>query len=239
MLHTSQLQAEGLFSAPAPLSCLLILDFLHLSSALDSLLLVFSPVLALDSWLLAPFHLSLYMENIAENYLSSAKQQFRYYKSVGDRAMATVSEEQMHWQYNNDSNSIAVIIKHVAGNCLSRWTDFLNSDGEKDWRDRDAEFEGSASSKDELIALWEKGWQCLFDAIDPLTGDDLARVVYIRNEGHTVIEAINRQLAHLPYHVGQIVYLAKMVSAGWQSLTIPKGKSAEFNTRKFLGEKDK
>jgi len=175
------------------------------------------------------------MENIGENYLSSVKHQFHYYKSVGDRVMATVSEEQMHRHYNDDSNSIAVIIKHVSGNCLSRWTDFLSSDGEKDWRNRDAEFEDSASSKDELLSLWESGWQCLFNAIDPLTGDDLARVVYIRNEGHTVIEAINRQLAHLPYHVGQIVYLAKMASAGWQSLTIPKGKSKEFNMGIFSG----
>jgi len=170
------------------------------------------------------------METLAENYLLSIKKQFHYYKSVGDKAIARVSEEQLHWAYNNDSNSIAVIIKHIAGNSISRWTDFLTSDGEKDSRNRDDEFEDTASSKEELIELWNKGWDCLFNAISQLTADDLMRTIYIRNEVHTVMEAINRQFAHLPYHIGQIVYIAKMVAAdGWQSLTIPKGKSKEFN----------
>lgn len=170
------------------------------------------------------------METLAENYLLSIKKQFHYYKSVGDRAIERVSEEQLHWNYNNDSNSIAVIIKHIAGNSISRWTDFLNSDGEKLSRNRDDEFEETAESKEELLALWNKGWACLFNAIDPLKPDDLMCIIYIRNEGHTVMEAINRQLAHIPYHIGQIVYIAKMVTKdGWQSLTIPKGKSKEFN----------
>jgi len=170
------------------------------------------------------------METVAENYLSSIKKQFYYYKSVGDKAIKRVSEEQIHWSYNNESNSIAVIIKHIAGNSISRWSDFLTSDGEKASRNRDEEFEDTAESKQELVALWEKGWDCLFNAIGPLTGEELMHTVYIRNEPHTVMEAINRQLAHIPYHIGQIVYIAKMVTAdGWQSLTIPKGKSKEFN----------
>jgi hypothetical protein len=137
------------------------------------------------------------MESTGYNYLSSIKKQFRYYQTVGDRAIAQVSEEQMHWQYNPESNSIAIIIKHIAGNSISRWTDFLTSDGEKDWRDRDEEFEDTASSKEELIAFWNKGWQCMYDAIDPLTDEDLLYTICIRNEAHTVIEAINRQLAHV------------------------------------------
>jgi len=180
------------------------------------------------------------METIGTNYLASVKKLFQYYKSVGDKAIAQVSEDQLHWQYNPETNSIAIIIKHIAGNSISRWTDFLASDGEKPWRDRDDEFEDSQLSHDELIALWEKGWQCLFDAIDPLIADDLLRIIYIRNEGHTVMEAINRQLAHIPYHIGQIVHIAKMVAGTeWKSLTIPKGKSKEFNTGKFAAEKEK
>ncbi|MDP9078227.1 MAG: DUF1572 domain-containing protein [Bacteroidota bacterium] len=174
------------------------------------------------------------MESPGNNYLSSIKKQFRYYQSVGDRAIAHVTEAQMHWQYNPESNSIAIIIKHIAGNSISRWTDFLTSDGEKEWRDRDEEFEDTASSKEELIALWNKGWQCMYNAIDPLTDDDLLYTIYIRNEPHTVIEAINRQLAHVPYHIGQIVFIAKMVSGeNWNSLTIPKGQSNAFNNNKF------
>jgi hypothetical protein len=149
-----------------------------------------------------------------------------------------VTEEQLHWQYNEQSNSIAIIIKHIAGNSLSRWSDFLTTDGEKEWRNRDDEFEDTISSKEEIIDLWERGWACLYSAIYPLTDDDLLRIVYIRNEGHTVIEAINRQLAHIPYHVGQIVFIAKMVSAeNWTSLSIAKGQSHLFNANKFQAEK--
>jgi hypothetical protein len=174
-----------------------------------------------------------YMETAAENYLSSIKKQFHYYKSVGDKAIERVNEEQLHWSYNGDSNSIAIIIKHIAGNSISRWTDFLTSDGEKSSRNRDNEFEDTAESKEELFALWNKGWDCLFNAIAPLKPGDLLRTIYIRNEAHTVMEAINRQFAHIPYHIGQIVYIAKMVSGDtWQSLTIPKGKSNEFNAEK-------
>jgi hypothetical protein len=178
------------------------------------------------------------MENSSTNYLDNIKKLFQYYKSVGDRAIAQVDEGAIHWQYNEESNSIATIIQHVSGNSLSRWSDFLNSDGEKEWRDRDAEFEETELSKQDMIALWNKGWECLFNAIDPLTEADLMRIAYIRNEGHTVIEFINRQLAHIPYHVGQIVFIAKMISeAPWQSLTIPKGQSKSFNQVKFASDK--
>jgi hypothetical protein len=179
------------------------------------------------------------MESAGNNYLSNTGKLFRYYKSLGDTAIERLNDEQIHWQYNEQSNSIAVIIKHIAGNSLSRWTDFLNSDGEKEWRNRDDEFEDTMSME-ELIELWEKGWQCLFDAIDPLTAADLTRIIYIRNEGHTVTEAINRQLAHIPYHVGQIVFIAKMITGEtWQSLTIPKGQSKDFNKDKFSVEKER
>jgi len=178
------------------------------------------------------------MQNVGTNYLEGVKKLFRYYKSVGDKAMAQVTERGIHWRYNSDSNSIAVIVKHIAGNSISRWTDFLTADGEKPTRDRDDEFEDERMSKAEMLALWEQGWECLFTAIDPLTDADLLKIVYIRNEGHTVMEAINRQLAHLPYHIGQIVFAAKMISDDvWQSLTIPKGQSKTFNQDKFAAEK--
>ncbi|MGZ3753346.1 MAG: DUF1572 family protein [Mucilaginibacter sp.] len=180
------------------------------------------------------------MESTGNNYLSATLKLFRYYKSLADGAIAQVNDEQIHWQYNPDSNSIASIIKHIAGNSLSRWTDFLTDDGEKHWRNRDDEFEDTISTREELMSLWEKGWECLFDAIDPLTENDLVHIVYIRNEGHTVIEAINRQLAHLPYHIGQIVFIAKMITGEhWKSLSIPKGQSTTFNIGKFSVEKER
>jgi hypothetical protein len=178
------------------------------------------------------------MESSGHNYLDSTKKLFSYYKSLGDKTFARLSDEQMHWQYNAESNSIAIIIKHIAGNSLSRWTDFLTSDGEKEWRNRDDEFEDTTQNKQELIDFWEKGWACLFNAIDPLTEADLLKKVYIRNEGHTVLEAINRQLAHLPYHIGQMVFLGKMLTDGnWQSLTIPKNQSGAYNKDKFASDK--
>lgn len=175
------------------------------------------------------------MEN---NYLGSACKLFRYYKSLGDAVIDRVEEHGMHWQYNDESNSIAVIIKHIAGNSLSRWTDFLTSDGEKEWRNRDDEFEDTELNKQELAKLWEQGWKCLFDAINPLAESDLSRIIYIRNEGHTVLEAINRQLAHLPYHVGQMVFVAKMIKGSdWQSMSIAKGESQLYNKGKFASDK--
>lgn len=172
------------------------------------------------------------------SHLTSSQKLFAYYKKLGEEAMEQVSEEKLFFQPTEESNSIAIIVQHLAGNMLSRWTDFLKTDGEKEWRNRDAEFETVIKTKEELIDFWNKGWQCLFDAINPLTTEDLNRIIYIRNEGHTVMEAINRQLAHYPYHVGQMVFLAKMLADNeWKSLSIPKNNSQAYNQEKFSAEK--
>ncbi|MBK6833362.1 MAG: DUF1572 family protein [Bacteroidetes bacterium] len=172
------------------------------------------------------------------SYLKSIKQQFEYYKILGEKAIEQLEEDQLFISLNEDSNSIATIIKHISGNMLSRWTDFLTSDGEKEWRNRDTEFENDIQSKSELLEIWNKGWSCLFDAINPLKQEDLSKIIFIRNEGHTVAEAINRQLAHYPYHIGQIVFLAKLLKkTEWNSLSIPKNKSANYNAGKFSKEK--
>lgn len=169
-----------------------------------------------------------------KDYLESVIKQFEYYKTLGERAMAQLPDEQLFWQYNEDSNSVYIIVKHLWGNMLSRWTDFLTSDGEKEWRDRDAEFENDAQTREQLMAKWNEGWACFLGSLRSLKEDDLDKIIYIRNQGHTVMEAINRQLAHYPYHVGQIVHIAKMgAKDGWQSLTIPKGNSKSFNAEKF------
>src|SRR4051812_8617075 len=167
-------------------------------------------------------------------YLDDVKKQFAYYKSLGEKTFAQVPDEGLFWQYNEESNSIATIVKHLWGNMLSRWTDFLTTDGEKEWRNRDAEFENDINSRQALLEKWNEGWNCLFNAINALKEEDLNKIIYIRNQGHTVMEAINRQLAHYPYHVGQIVYISKMVcGAGWNSLSIPKGNSKIYNSEKF------
>jgi len=172
------------------------------------------------------------------SYLPSIIKQFKYYKSLGDKTFEQLTEEQIHWQYNSESNSIAIIVKHIVGNMLSRWTNFLTEDGEKEWRKRDEEFEDSYSDKDEMILAWNKGWNCLFDAIKPLTKEQLEQIIYIRNQGHTVTEAINRQLGHYSYHIGQLVFLGKMLTnENWKSLSIPKGKSKHYNQEKFSKEK--
>lgn len=177
------------------------------------------------------------MESAGNNYLVSTKKLFAYHQSLGDAVIARLDDEQLHWQYNEASNSVAVIVKHIAGNSISRWTDFLTADGEKQWRNRDDEFEDTSFTKPELTDLWNKGWDCLFNAINPLTDADLLRIIYIRNEGHTVTEAMNRQLAHLPYHIGQMVFIAKLILGDkWESLTIPKGQSATFNAGKLAAE---
>jgi hypothetical protein len=172
------------------------------------------------------------------NYLDSTKKLFAYYKKLGDDAMAQIDDEKLFFQVNEDANSIAIIVQHLAGNMLSRWTDFLTTDGEKEWRNRDAEFEKNITNKQDLLAYWNSGWQCLFKSLEPLTSSDLDKIIYIRNEGHTVLEAINRQLAHYPYHVGQLVFLAKLLAADkWKSLSIPKNKSQEYNQEKFSKER--
>jgi hypothetical protein len=176
---------------------------------------------------------------IMDAYLNSAKKQFQYYKSVGEKTMAQLKDEDLFWVYNEESNSIAIIVQHLWGNMLSRWTDFLTSDGEKAWRQRDLEFEATVNSREELINKWDAGWQCLFDTLDNIKPEDWDKTIYIRNESHTVVDAINRQLAHYPYHVGQIVFIGKMAASGWQSLTIPKGNSQAFNDEMFKNPTNK
>ncbi|MBV6879781.1 DUF1572 family protein [Epilithonimonas ginsengisoli] len=155
---------------------------------------------------------------------------FQYYKDIGDKTLAQLSEEQFFWQYNEESNSIAIIIKHLAGNMLSRWINFLTEDGEKDWRNRDLEFTSTFKTKDEVLEYWEKGWRCLFEALDQITDENFNATIYIRGEAHSVLDAVFRQLAHYPYHIGQIVYIAKMMKdQDWQTLSIARNKSADFN----------
>lgn len=172
------------------------------------------------------------------NYIGNVRKQFEYYKMLGDKTMAQLSEEEMFWQYNEASNSIAIIVKHLWGNMLSRWTDFLISDGEKEWRKRDREFEADIKNADELEQKWEEGWQCVFDALNTINPANFDTVVYIRNMGHSIIEACNRQMAHYACHVGQMVFLGKMIrNENWQSLSIAKGKSKEYNQQKFAQPK--
>lgn len=160
------------------------------------------------------------------NYLESARKQFEQYKMLGEKTFAQLSDNNLFWKYNEESNSIATIVKHLWGNMLSRWTDFLTTDGEKEWRKRDAEFENDTNTRQELLDKWNEGWNCLFKAIDSLTTNDLEKIIYIRNQPHTVTEAINRQLTHYAYHIGQIVFLGKMLAKnGWTSLSIPRRKS--------------
>lgn len=173
------------------------------------------------------------------NLISGILKQFQYYKQLGEKTFSQLSEKDLFWQYNENSNSIAIIVNHLYGNMLSRWTDFLTTDGEKDWRNRDDEFEDIIKTKQQLLEKWEKGWNCLFDALQLIkTDENLQQIIYIRNEGHTVIEAINRQLAHYPYHIGQIVFIGKMLKdTEWNSLSIPKNKSSDYNQIKFSTEK--
>ena len=172
-------------------------------------------------------------QSIGQHYLEDALYTFRYYKKLAEGAFAQISEDDFFRTLDDESNSIAVNMKHMAGNMLSRWTDFLTTDGEKAERNRDMEFVMlPETTKEDMLAYWEKGWKCTFDALQPLTPDDLMRTVTIRGQDHTVVQAINRQLAHYAYHVGQIVYVAKHFrSSEWQSLSVPKNKSAEFNAK--------
>ncbi len=160
------------------------------------------------------------------NFLQSARRLFLYYKDLSEKAMAQVSDQDLFRQEHPATNSIAIIVKHLSGNMISRWTDFLTTDGEKPERKRDAEFEQFGSTRKELMECWEKGWSCLFAALDPLNENNLGQKILIRNEPHTVMEAIHRQLTHYAYHVGQIVLLAKMYRPDeWVSLSIPRGSS--------------
>jgi hypothetical protein len=165
--------------------------------------------------------------------LAHAIDLYRYYKSLGEKSLSQTSDEALNWIPDEKSNSINVIIRHLHGNMMSRWTDFLTTDGEKEWRQRDQEFEEHDMTRDQLMQLWEEGWTCLFNALTSLTAEDMEKTIYIRNMGQSVEDAIMRQLAHYSYHVGQIVYLARLTNNGdWQSLTIPRGNSDEYNKGK-------
>jgi hypothetical protein len=171
------------------------------------------------------------------SYIEDALAVFRQYKLLGERAIAQVSDAQLFSPLDEESNSIAIIVKHIAGNMRSRWTDFLTTDGEKATRNRDGEFVDPPATREALMREWEDGWACVFGAIELLTDADLSRTVMIRGESHSVMQAINRQLAHYPQHIGQIILLAKHYSGeNWQTLSVPRNKSAEFTRKVVAGE---
>ncbi|WP_028889764.1 DUF1572 family protein [Tenacibaculum ovolyticum] len=167
-------------------------------------------------------------------YLENIIKQFKSYKEVADKAIQQLQEEDLHWKYNDESNSIASIIIHLSENMLSRWTDFFTTDGEKSSRDRDKEFESHNLSKHELLQKWEDGWNCLFTAISSLNETNFNTPIQIRNKQHKLIESITRQIAHYPYHIGQITYIAKMIlNDKWKTASIAKGKSKEYMKQEF------
>lgn len=171
------------------------------------------------------------------SYLADCLTLFRHYKGRADRALAQVTDEQLFTVLDTESNSIAIIIKHMTGNMRSRWTDFLTTDGEKPNRHRDSEFVDPPQTRAALLADWEEGWNLVFSALEPLTDQDLSRVVFIRGEKHSIMQAINRQVAHYAMHIGQIIFLAKHLAHDhWQTLSIPRNRSAEFNQRVAAGE---
>jgi uncharacterized protein DUF1572 len=170
------------------------------------------------------------MSSLGQAYLESTINRMYSYKVLGEKTFAQLEEKDFHFSPNEGSNSIAIIIQHMSGNMLSRWTNFLTEDGEKDWRNRDTEFNPQPLGKAQLLELWEKGWTSLLDTLRSLKEEDLLKTVYVRHEPLIAVDAINRQLAHYPYHVGQIVYIGKMIrNTNWESLSIPKGQSDAFN----------
>jgi len=174
------------------------------------------------------------------SYIPSVIKQFEYNKSLGDKTFNQLTKEQLFWQFNDESNSVATLVKHISGNMLSRWTNFLTEDGEKPWRKRDEEFINSYTTKKEMIADWEKGWQCLFENLHKIIPENSDKIVYIRNEGHTITEAINRQICHYSYHIGQIVILGKMTkNTDWQTVSIAKNASKSYNEEKFSQNKER
>jgi len=169
------------------------------------------------------------------DYLDNVKKQLEHYKMLGEKTFVQLPDEKLYWKYNENSNSVAAIVKHLSGNMLSRWTSFLSINGVTEWKDRETEFDNEIKSREELLDKWNKGWSCLLDAINSLTDLDLPKTVYIRNQLHTVTEAINMQLAHYSYHVGQIVFIGKMVcNHTWTSLSIPESDSQKINGEIFL-----
>ena len=170
------------------------------------------------------------MSSLGKEFIGSAVKRLKYYKELGDKTFTQLNDWDFHYQPNNESNSIAIIIQHMAGNMQSRWTNFLTEDGEKEWRQRDDEFEIHNYTKHQLVEVWEKGWACCLGTLESLKKKDLKKTVTIRQEPLTVIDAINRQLAHYPYHVGQIIHIAKTIKGkNWTNLSIPKGNSAAYN----------
>ncbi|WP_068774842.1 DUF1572 family protein [Paenibacillus sp. FJAT-26967] len=171
-------------------------------------------------------------------FLDTLKKQFLYYKTLGEKAMDQLTPELLFVRPNENSNSIATIVKHLSGNMISRWTDFRTTDGEKEWRDRDGEFENDIPDLERLLLIWEEGWRCLLGALDSTEPNQLTEIIYIRNEGHTIMEALSRQLAHYPYHIGQMIYAAKLLKESeWKSLSIPKNNSRAYNENKFAKDK--
>lgn len=174
------------------------------------------------------------------NYIKSTKQQFLYYKMLGEKTFDQLSDDELFWQYNDVSNTMSVMVKHLWGNMMSRWTDFLTSDGEKDTRNRDGEFVSDIKTRNEMMTKWEEGWKCLFTALDTVNTENWETTIYIRNQGHSIAEAVNRQMMHYAYHIGQMVYLGRMIKGDeWLSLSIPKGDSKAYNNEKFAQEKNK
>lgn len=170
------------------------------------------------------------MNSIGKDYLQTVIRRVKYYKDLGDKTFEQLNDADFHYHPNDESNSIAVIIQHISGNMLSRWTNFLTEDGEKEWRQRDDEFAIHDYNKQQLLEIWEKGWTCFLDALESLHEDVLLKTIYIRQEGLTVIDSINRQLAHYPYHVGQIVYIGRIIKdRAWKNLSIPKNQSVQYN----------
>jgi Protein of unknown function (DUF1572) len=173
-----------------------------------------------------------------DSYLKDALDLFRYYKNLGERAMAQCGDTMLFQTLDPESNSIAIVVKHMAGNMRSRWTDFLTTDGEKPDRNRDSEFEAPATTRAELMVQWNAGWNCVFAALEPLADSNLEKTVFIRGEAHSVMQAINRQIAHYSYHVGQIVFLARHFGReSWKSLSVPRKQSAAFNADVASGKK--
>ncbi len=171
------------------------------------------------------------MNNPGKEYLDTVIRRLKYYKELGEKTFEQLEEKDFHYQPSSESNSIAIIVQHIAGNMLSRFTNFLTEDGEKDWRHRDDEFEVHNYSKQQVIDFWNKGWSCCLATLELLTESDLEKTVYIRKEPLTVVDAINRQLAHYPYHIGQIIFIAKMIKdKEWKNLSIPKSHSLQYNT---------
>ena len=173
-------------------------------------------------------------------YLENISKEFNYYKSLGEKTLDQLSETEINFIPNPEGNSIATIVKHLSGNMLSRWTNLFHEDGEKSWRNRDQEFINKKTSKNAVLDDWNAGWDCFFHTFNQLSETDLHTTIYIRNQGYTVLEALNRQLAHYAYHVGQLVFIGKFIkNTDWKSLSIPKGKSTDFNALKFSNKKSK